>query len=450
MGHVHGIAGPARAGLMFRAARTSVLLSLLFLVVYGSTNWFTAQRPDVHVGTWLLACELTAIPFVPLFIVPYMSLDLLFFLAPFLCRDDRELRVFAQRVGFSILVAAAFFLVLPLKLAWPERPHIDGWFGGFLEQSCTAPFLMEYPHNLFPALHITLSIILADIYARHLRGIVKVLLSIWFTLIALSTVLTWQHHLIDIAGGAMLGGFAIYLFRESGPSLPVTRNLRIGSYYLAGAATTLPLVVALLPWGVFLLWPAAALAVTAAGYFGIGPHIYRKADGRLPISARFVLAPVLIGQYLSLVYYRRRCPAWDCVAPGVVIGRRLTCVESAMAVRQGVTAVLDLTAEFAEAAPFRALSYRNLPILDLTAPTQSQLGEAAAFIAQEAVNGTVYVHCKIGYSRSAAAVGAYLLTSQEAASAAEAVARLRRARPSIVVRQEAIDALHDFAERVVT
>ena len=121
-----------------------------------------------------------------------------------------------------------------------------------------------------------------------------------------------------------------------------------------------------------------------------------------------------------------------------------------MAVRQGVTAVLDLTAEFAEAAPFRALSYCNLPILDLTAPTQSQLREAAAFIAQEVANGTVYVHCKIGYSRSAAAVGAYLLASQEAASAAEAVAQLRRARPSIVVRQESIDALHDFAERVVT
>ena len=38
MGDLHGVGGPARRALMLRAAGTSVLLSLLFLVVYGSTN----------------------------------------------------------------------------------------------------------------------------------------------------------------------------------------------------------------------------------------------------------------------------------------------------------------------------------------------------------------------------------------------------------------------------
>src|SRR5207302_3661832 len=137
--------------------------------------------------------------YVPLLIVPYMSIGLLFFAAAFLCRDEREMRVFARRVVFSILVAAAFFLLLPLKLAWPERPYVGGWFGDFVEQSCTAPFLMEYPHNLFPALHIVLCMILADLYARHTRGMVRILVCTWFTLIALSTVLTWQHHLVDVA-----------------------------------------------------------------------------------------------------------------------------------------------------------------------------------------------------------------------------------------------------------
>src|SRR5438105_3966596 len=154
MGDLHGVGGPARRTLMLRAAKTSVLLSLLFVVVYGGTNWLTAQRPDAHVCTWYFAWELTATPYVPLLIVPYMSIDLFFFMATFLCRDERELRVFSQRVVFSILVAATFFLLLPLKLAWPGRSRVDGWFGDFLEQSCTAPFLMEYPHNLFPALHI--------------------------------------------------------------------------------------------------------------------------------------------------------------------------------------------------------------------------------------------------------------------------------------------------------
>jgi protein-tyrosine phosphatase len=445
MGHIYGISGPARPVLIFRAFRISVLLSVLFVVVYGSTNWFTAQRPDGDVRTWYFAWELTVIPYVPVLIVPYMSIDLLFFLAAFLCRDERELHVFAQRVVFSILVAAAFFLLLPLRLAWPQRPLVGGWFGDFVEQSCTAPFLMEYPHNLFPAMHITLCLILADLYGRHTRGIVRVFSHTWFSLIGLSTVSAWQHHLVDVAGAIVLAGFAFYLYRESAVRLPVVPNVRIGCYYAAGAAGVLAMAPAVWPWGVFLLWPVAGLGIVAAAYFGLGPGIFRKLDGGLPWCTRLVLAPVLIGQYLSLLYYQRRCRAWDEMAPGLLLGRTLTDAEATAAIEQGVTAVLDLTAELSEALPFRTTRYRNLPILDLTAPTQDQLHEAVAFLIEEAANGLVYLHCKIGYSRSAAVAGAYLLASDQAATVEEAVAQLHCVRPSIVIRPEAMVALRAFA-----
>jgi len=427
---------------------TATLLSLLFLVVYGSTNWLTAQRPDADVKTWYFAWELNVIPYVPLLVVPYMSIDALFFAAAFLCGDKRELQVLAQRVAFSILVAAAFFLVLPLKLAWPARPHVGGWFGNFIELSCSAPFLMEYPHNLFPTLHVALGLILAATYARHTRGIVRLLLQAWFILIGLSTLLTWQHHLVDVAGGLVLAAFAFHLFRDSSARCSVTVNLRVGCYYAAGAVVILVSAPVVWPWGTFLLWPAMALGTVAAAYFGLGPGVFRKTDGLLPLSTRFVLAPVLFGHYLSLAYYRRRCRAWDESARGVFIGSALTEAEATAALSQGVTAVLDLTAELPETALFRATKYCNIPILDLTAPAQHQLQEAVAFIADAVVDGTVYVHCKIGYSRSAAVVGAYLLASREAATVAEAVARLRKVRPSIVIRPEAMEALHVFAERL--
>jgi hypothetical protein len=444
MRDIHGLGGPPRQRLIFRAAATSVLLSLLFIVVYGGTNWLTAQRPASDVRIWYFVWELSVIPYVPLLIIPYMSIDLFFFAAPFLCRDEAEMRVFARRVVFSILVAATFFLVLPLKLAWRARPRISGWFGDLVEKSCTAPFLMEYPHNLFPALHITLCLILAYIYARHTHGTVRFFLQIWFSLIALSTVLTWQHHLVDLAGGVVLAAFAFYLFRGSATRLPVVPNARVGFFYVLGAAAILAAVPAVWPWGVFLLWPATALGIMAAAYFRLGPAIFRKTNGRLPLSTQFVLAPVLVGQYLSLAYYRRQCRAWDEATPGVLIGRALTDSEAAAAVEQGVTAVLDLTAEFSEAGPFRATTYRNLPILDLTAPTQGQLQEAAKFIADQVGRGNVYVHCKIGYSRSAAVVGAYLLASHKAVTPEDAVDRLRNVRPSIIVRQEALAALRAF------
>jgi protein-tyrosine phosphatase len=53
-------------------------------------------------------------------------------------------------------------------------------------------------------------------------------------------------------------------------------------------------------------------------------------------------------------------------------------------------------------------------ILDLTAANSDQLREGVEFISQRAQTGIVCVHCKVGYSRSAVVVGAYLLASGQA------------------------------------
>jgi protein phosphatase len=243
-----------------------------------------------------------------------------------------------------------------------------------------------------------------------------------------------------------LAAFAFYAFQQYDMRCDVTPCPRIGAYYATGVVMVLMLARAVGLWGAFLCWPAAALGITSAGYFGLAPAIFRKKDGRLPWSTRFALAPILIGQHLSLLYYRRQCRAWDEIVPGVLIGRALSETEAAVAVEQGVTAVLDLTAEFSEAAPFRRLPYLNVPILDLTAPTQEQMRAAIEFISEHAATGVIYRHCKIGYSRSAAVVGAYLLDVGLAANVEEAIDMLRRARPTIVIRPEALAALHTFAD----
>src|SRR5437763_10199005 len=83
-----------------KALLVSAGLSGLFLIVYGGCNWITACRTNV--GTLYLEWE-HKIPFVPLFILPYMSIDLFFVVAPFLCRTDRELSIFAKRVAAAII-----------------------------------------------------------------------------------------------------------------------------------------------------------------------------------------------------------------------------------------------------------------------------------------------------------------------------------------------------------
>ena len=422
-----------------RAGVVSLGLSALFLVVYGSCNWVTSQRSDV--GTLHFEWE-RHIPFVPLMIAPYMSIDLFFVAAPFLCRSNRELRTFTLRIAAAILVAGLCFLLFPFGFGF-ERPTADGLLGAIFDWFRG----MDLPYNLCPSLHIALGTLLARTYARHSRGFLRAALLMWFALIAASAILTHQHHVLDVVGGFLLAGYCIYFFRDGAVSSAAVPNRRIGVYYIGAAIAILAAAIAFSPVGLALLWPAAALAITACGYFRRGAAIYGKNDGLVPWSTWFALAPVLLGQYLSLRYYRRRCRDWDQVTPSVWIGRVLSEREAAAAARAGVTAVLDVTAEFSAAAAFRALRYRNVAVLDLTAPTQMQLAEMADFIKAEGQRGVVYVHCKIGYSRSAAAVIAYLLGSGHASSLQEAIGRLRAARPSIVVRPEILTALSEFADR---
>jgi len=423
-----------------KALVVSAGLSALFLIVYSGCNWITAHHANV--STFYFGWE-REMPFVPFFILPYMSIDLFFVGAPFLCRTDRELSVLAKRIALAIIVAGICFLLFPMRFAFP-RPHANGWLGALFDWFRG----MDAPYNLLPSLHAAFTLMLFDIYFRHTRGFTRVATIIWFLLMALSPVLSYQHHLIDIVGGFVLAGYCFYFFRERTLALPVVANRRIGSYYAAGAVVLTVMAAIFWPWGVLLLWPAIALGIVAIAYFRAGPIIFHKTEGKLPWSTRFVLAPCLLGQYLSLLYYRSRCRAWDKVTPQIWIGGKLRRRSAKKALRSGVLSVLDLSAEFSEAKPFRKINYRNIPVLDLTAPTQTQLVEMSKFIGNHSRNGAVYIHCKIGYSRSAAAVAAYLIMSGQVKTAEEAFAIIRRVRPSVVIRSEVLSALSEFEHRV--
>ena len=197
-----------------KALAVSVGLSILFLIAYGGCNWITARRANV--GTFYFEWE-HGIPFVPFFILPYMSIDLFFVTAPFLCRTERELSIFAKRIAAAIIVAGICFLLFPLRFAFP-RPHADDWLGIVFDWFRG----MDAPYNLLPSLHAALMLILLDVYFRNTRGLNRVAIVAWFILIAFSPLLTYQHHLIDIVGGFLLATLCFLIFRNRDLSSPQT------------------------------------------------------------------------------------------------------------------------------------------------------------------------------------------------------------------------------------
>jgi membrane-associated phospholipid phosphatase len=422
---------------MYRSGwKTVIFLCLLFMLVYNSTNWLAAHR--AHVPTYYFQWE-RHIPFVPIFIIPYMSIDLFFIAAPFLCRRERERRTLSNRIVTGILIAGLCFLLFPLRFAF-ERPHVEGPLGVIFNNFRS----FDQPFNQLPSLHITLRTILAVFYVHRFRGLLKWSLRIWFSLIGFSTVLTYQHHVIDALGGFALGALCIYFFADEPMRSPVTKNPKIGGYYMLVALVCGVLGFWLEPLGLILLWPAVAFAIASTAYFGVGPGIFRKKDGKLPPITFIILWPVLLPQRLSLLFYSAQADPWNELTDRVWIGRKLSYLEAKNAVDRGVTAVLDLTCEFTEPRPFRNVLYKQLAIMDLTAPTPEQLQDAIHFISSHSRNGIVYVHCKAGYSRTACVAGAYLLASGKASSLEQVLERLRAVRPTIVIRPEAMACLGRF------
>jgi hypothetical protein len=151
--------------------------------------------------------------------------------------------------------------------------------------------------------------------------------------------------------------------------------------------------------------------------------VFRKSKGTLPVSTRIILGPYLCGVFIRQLIYRRRVRQWVERAPGVYCGGLLGRREALSIRSMGITGVLDLTAEHGETRALRQsvqanwpIEYLNVPVLDLTKPSDEQLDVAIGFIAKHAIRGGVYVHCALGVSRSVGAVAAYVESQPAPAS----------------------------------
>ena len=196
----------------------------------------------------------------------------------------------------------------------------------------------------------------------------------------------------------------------------------------------------------WLLWPSASLALVALAYVGAGPAVFQKRpDGTLAAAASWLLGPYLLGAWLNSRAWTRGLACADVVAPGLLVGRIPTGAELR---RLPVAAVVDVSAELPCAA--RGYRYANVPMLDLVTPTVAEIQRATDAIALARQSGPVLVCCALGFSRSALAAGAWLLRAGEAAAAAEALERVRQARPAVVIglsQRHALEAWWTTARR---
>lgn len=150
---------------------------------------------------------------------------------------------------------------------------------------------------------------------------------------------------------------------------------------------------------------------------------------------------------ISLWGFRRagKENAFDKINENLYLGCRLGRRDEAAIGQLGLKSVLDLTCEFGELPLLRGLSYRCIPILDTRAPSLEALRDGAEWVRAEAAKGPVYVHCALGHGRSAIFVAAYLLLTDKATTAAEAVGTLQQLRPRVGLHAEQVRLLERMA-----
>ena len=145
-----------------------------------------------------------AIPVVPVFVIPYISLTpyIAVTMALLLLARVRLFRSAAVAMIIAWLVSYAFYFFLQSYVA---RPHLTG--SDPLTALIRTVYAGDQPYNDFPSLHTSLSTIVAIYWWRVDRRI-GIVAGVWTLLVVASTVLVHQHYLADLAGGLTLAAVA--------------------------------------------------------------------------------------------------------------------------------------------------------------------------------------------------------------------------------------------------
>ncbi|WP_112135706.1 diacylglycerol kinase family protein [Marinomonas primoryensis] len=182
-------------------------------------------------------------------------------------------------------------------------------------------------------------------------------------------------------------------------------------------------------------WFALSFFTVSLAYLLNKPTIFRKrSNGTVPIYIRWVFMPFLWSTQLYNSWARSTdtVPALQKIDEGLYLARRLFPSDIHDIKNENINAVLDVTAEFSSMnwIAFQAdIDYLNIPILDHSVPSDTQIQRALNWIHTHRKTGrSVVVHCALGRGRSVFMMAAYLLSQNPTSSPAEVMNKVRAIR----------------------
>ncbi len=193
-----------RSAVVALPARTELPLLIAMSAAFGA--WFYGIYWLAYQYTGAVAERLrvdlaweAAIPFWPWASVLYMTITPLLLLAPFVLRTARTLAPLFAALVLQVAIAGVAFVLFPAELGYPA-PVITG--------PAAVPFAVmkaiNLTYNLVPSLHVAFACTAAAVLARAGGPRWAFGLWLWGIAIVASTLVTHQHHVLDVAAGAAL------------------------------------------------------------------------------------------------------------------------------------------------------------------------------------------------------------------------------------------------------
>jgi membrane-associated phospholipid phosphatase len=194
-------------GIFYTGWKNAIICIVLAVAVYYFSQIYALLNHGPNV-LFLRTPLDVALPVVPIFVIPYDSLQPIIYATLILFLLLRT-RVF-QSVCLALLTAWAvsfvFYYFLQSYIARPSIPGTD-----IFSRMVRNVYASDQPYNDFPSLHTSLSTIVAIHWFRVNRKM-GIVIAVWTALIVASTVLIKQHYVADVASGLLLAFGAAYLY----------------------------------------------------------------------------------------------------------------------------------------------------------------------------------------------------------------------------------------------
>ena len=188
-------------------------------------------------------------------------------------------------------------------------------------------------------------------------------------------------------------------------------------------------------FAVVFYWSALSLILVSGAYIFNLAKIFRKREnGVIPFYIRWAFVPFLLGVQIYNAYSRKhdKVPPIQKINDHLFLACRLFPSDIDTLKENGITAILDVTCEFDGlewSSTQENISYLNIPVLDHSVPTHSQLNQAINWIHHHIKEDRrVVVHCALGRGRSVFVMAAYLLSQDKNADVHQVLAQIKETR----------------------